>query len=101
LERLPVVEAVSVLDSVSLALRELVCVSEAVTLPEGDRDGVPLQMQTPLADEPQETRQQSAGQGVFVGDELNDGRFGWKDAELLTEAEAEGVGEMQTQTMFG
>ena len=50
-----------------LALDELVCVSEAVTLSDGVGDGVPLQTQTPLANEPQEIRQHSAMQGVKLG----------------------------------
>jgi hypothetical protein len=94
-----VTEDNELMDGEPLAEFELGAASEGETLPLTVRVGVPLQMQTPLAVEPQETRQQSAGQGVFVGDELNDGRFGGKDAELLTEAE--GVDETQTQTMFG
>ena len=63
--------AVMVRETVRLAVTLPEMVVEAETLAVGD--GVPLQTHTPFAVEPQETRQHSARQGVFVADTVTEG----------------------------
>ena len=73
----------------ALWLREVVVEAEMLAV----RVGVPLQMQTPFAVEPQATRQQRLAQGVFVSDELN---VGVVESEMERLTVAEGVNVLDT-----